>query len=88
MSYEMMEALLVQKIASLRKSEATLARSLRSAGCGVRFFDFSAVQQRIDRQIFEVEQLLAAMDTAPVSESMPAMAAVDAAPQMTPSAWM
>ena len=70
MSYEMMEALLVQKIAGLRKSEAMLARSLRFAGCGVRFSDFSAVQQRIDRQIFEVEQLLSAMDTAPVNDSI------------------
>ena len=86
MSYETMEALLVRKIASIRESEAMFARSLRLAANGARGSDLNAVQQRLDAQIFEVEQLLGAMEATP--EPVPAMLPVDVAPQITPSAWM
>jgi hypothetical protein len=85
MSYEMMEALLVQKIAGLRESEAMFARSLRSAANGSRGSDLNEVQQSLNEQIHEVERLMAAMDAAPV---VPAMMPIDVATQMTPSAWM
>jgi hypothetical protein len=85
MSYEMMEALLVQKIAGLRESEAMFARSLRSAANGSRGTDLNAVQLNLNAQIHDVEQLLAAMDAAP---AVPAMMPIDVATQMTPSAWM
>jgi hypothetical protein len=90
MSYEMMEALLVQKISTIRRSEAMIARSLRSASGGSNVMYLTAAQQRMYSEIEQVEQLLSAMDAAPSYEggSVPALHQVDVAAQMSPSAWV
>ena len=85
MSYEMMEALLVQKIAGLRESEAMFACSLQSARNTSRVADLESVQQSLYSQMHEVEQLLAAMDAAPALSSI---LPVEAAPKISSSAWM
>jgi hypothetical protein len=90
MSYETMEALLVQKIARLRESEATFERSLQQNAKGVSVVALTSAHARMNAQLREVEQLLAAMDAAPAypSESLPSVIPVDAAPQMNSSVWM
>jgi hypothetical protein len=90
MSYEMMEALLVQKIARLRESEAMFARTLQSSGNGTKRSSLSTAHASMNAQILEVEQLLAAMDAAPLypTASLPALLPVDSAQQMTQSVWM
>jgi hypothetical protein len=90
MSYEMMEALLVQKIAALRESEATFSRSLRSAGDELRAPDLHTIQDRMNVEINEVEHLLSLMDAAAVSDaaSIPAMAVIESSTRVTPSVWV
>lgn len=90
MSYEMMEALLVQKIASLRESEGMFARALESNKDGPGRADLKSVHAQMTSQVSEVEQLLAAMNAAPGYEvdSIPALLPVDATPQIASSVWM
>lgn len=84
MSYEMMETLVVEKIAGLRESEAIFARSLRAAQNGSAV-DLNAVHQRIQAQLHEIEQLLASMESTP---AIPAFVAADASQPMHSSVWI
>ena len=84
MSYEMMEAVLVQKIAKLRQSEAVLVRSLDLLANGAHVIDLNAAHQRVHAQMQEVEHLLAVMNSNPA----PAILPVDAPSQVAPSVWM
>ncbi|HYP09218.1 MAG TPA: hypothetical protein VER03_23545 [Bryobacteraceae bacterium] len=89
MSYEMMEALVVSKIAGLRDSEAMFARSLQAARNGADL-DLKAAQQRLDAQLQDLEQLLERMDSDSAFDTtaIPALVAVEAAQQLPSSVWM
>ncbi|HYI94699.1 MAG TPA: hypothetical protein VEX68_14230 [Bryobacteraceae bacterium] len=57
MSYEQMEAMLVQGIAEMRTTEAVILRSMKSGSDSV-----STEYARLQEQVKRVEGLLAAMD--------------------------
>ena len=88
MSYEMMEALLVQKIATIRQSEAMIARTLGSNPAKANVTFLNAAQKRMYSEIEQVELLLSAMDTVPATDSLAALLPIDSAPQITSSAWV
>jgi exonuclease VII small subunit len=90
MSYETMEALLVQKIANLRQSEAVLAQSLHLLANGAQVINLHAAHQRVHAQVQDVEHLLSAMETAstPRPEAMVALLPTDATSQASASARM
>lgn len=90
MSYEMMEALLVQKIADLRSSEARVAQSLQAVRNGMARVQPGDVFVHLNAQITEVEQLLALMDSAPLAntDGASSLVAGAGAGATNPSLWM
>ena len=58
MSYEQMEAMLVQEIAEVRATEAVILRSMRRGSVSV-----TAEYARLQAQVNRIEGLLAAMDS-------------------------
>jgi hypothetical protein len=80
MTYEMLEATLVNKIADLRKAEANFDRSLRAAKNGIRI-DLDAAHRRLQTQMNEVEQLLAQ-----INETTAYTVPMNATPQFSPLA--
>lgn len=64
MSYEMMEAMLVEGIAELRESEAGFLKSFKRPNAA----DLSVQHKRIQSRLNELEQLLLLMDAARIEQ--------------------
>lgn len=62
MSYEMMEGLLIERIAELRACEANAVRSYGALSNGSKETDLSTDFSLLQHKLSEVESLLSAMD--------------------------
>jgi hypothetical protein len=87
MSNGTMETLLVNKMISLRKSEAMFARSLQLVQNGILNIDLHAAHRKLEAEVSEVEQLLSRVGE-PGSAHVSTLLASEAPQQLTSSVWM
>lgn len=70
MSYDMMESLLVQRIAEVRASEEMLMRSLKQTNEGIQRSEISRDFQQLRNKLEQAERLLSAMDAASMEDAI------------------